>query len=151
MSAEKDSSRDVAVAVLDENRHDSPTLFNDPEKSSEQISSSSSDDAENPRPGMSGFVWALVLVAILSSHFLYALDNTVVADIQPAIISTLGEIDKYPWISVAFVTAAASVTLVWYVSQASTWPVDVWLTLSQGKDIRSLQWQACLLSSGFPF
>ncbi|ERF71951.1 hypothetical protein EPUS_06510 [Endocarpon pusillum Z07020] len=67
----------------------------------------------HPRAGMKSFAWPLVLISILCSHFLYALDNTVVANVQPAIIATLGEIDKLPWISVGFVFAAASVTLTW--------------------------------------
>ncbi|KAI9653206.1 MAG: hypothetical protein M1831_006164 [Alyxoria varia] len=67
----------------------------------------------HPREGMKAYVWVLILISILSSHFLYALDNTVVADIQPSIIADLGEIEKLPWITVAFAFATASVTLVW--------------------------------------
>ena len=62
---------------------------------------------------MKSSVWILLLTAILSSHFLYALDNTVVADVQPSIILDLGEIEKLPWIAVSFQFAAAAVTLVW--------------------------------------
>ena len=63
-----------------------------------------------------GIKWVLFVLAILSSAFLFALDNSIVADIQPQIISTfVGSVDKLPWLSVAFALGAASTTLVWYV------------------------------------
>ena len=61
----------------------------------------------------SGPVWVIVVLSILSSTFLFALDNTVVADIQPRIIESFNEIQKLPWISVAFALGGVSVNLVW--------------------------------------
>ena len=58
-------------------------------------------------------VWTIIVLSILSSTFLFALDNTIVADVQPRIIDSLGEIQKLPWISVAFALGAVSVNLVW--------------------------------------
>lgn len=60
-----------------------------------------------------GWKWALVVISILSSIFLFSLDNTIVADIQPAIVETFGDLDKLPWLSVAFLLAAASTNLIW--------------------------------------
>ncbi|MCJ1405451.1 hypothetical protein MMC11_008679 [Xylographa trunciseda] len=61
-----------------------------------------------------GIKWVFVVAAILSSVFLFALDNSIVADVQPKIIEAFpGSIDKLPWISVAFALGAASTTLVW--------------------------------------
>ncbi|ERF73026.1 hypothetical protein EPUS_07120 [Endocarpon pusillum Z07020] len=61
-----------------------------------------------------GIKWFLLVVGILSSAFLFALDNSIVADVQPQIIETYpGSIDKLPWLSVAFALGAASTTLVW--------------------------------------
>lgn len=60
-----------------------------------------------------GFKWFLVIVAIFSTNFLFALDNTIVADIQPAIIQDLGEINKLSWISVGFSLGAASTNFLW--------------------------------------
>jgi hypothetical protein len=40
------------------------------------------DEAAGPPRTVTGFVWVLVVIAILSSTFLFALDNTVVADVQ---------------------------------------------------------------------
>jgi hypothetical protein len=47
--------------------------------------------------------WALVVVAILSSIFLYSLDNTVVADITPAVVNDFGDGLKLPWLSVGYI------------------------------------------------
>ncbi|KAF2161288.1 hypothetical protein M409DRAFT_28326 [Zasmidium cellare ATCC 36951] len=49
-----------------------------------------------------GFRWFLVVAGTLSTVTLYALDNTIVADITPAIVNSLGEVEKTPWISVGF-------------------------------------------------
>lgn len=68
---------------------------------------------EEPSPrDIHGVKWFLVVIAILSSIFLFSLDNTVVADIQPAIVETFGEVNKLPWLSVAFLLAAASTNLI---------------------------------------
>ncbi|KAL8929700.1 MAG: hypothetical protein Q9172_000379 [Xanthocarpia lactea] len=70
---------------------------------------------ENQRPPreVHGIKWFLLVLSILSSTFLFALDNTIVADVQPAIIERFGSIDKLPWLSVAFLVAAAGTNLVW--------------------------------------
>lgn len=59
------------------------------------------------------FQWALVVVAIVGSTFLYALDNTIVADIGINIVFTLGEIEKLPWLGTAFTLSSMSTILVW--------------------------------------
>ena len=69
--------------------------------------------AEPPRK-VHGLLWALVVVAILSSTFLFALDNTVVADVQPAIVKSFpNSISKLPWLSVSFLLAAVASNLFW--------------------------------------
>jgi hypothetical protein len=60
-----------------------------------------------------GWKWALVVISILSSIFLFSLDNTIVADIQPAIVETFGDVGKLPWLSVGFLLGAASTNLIW--------------------------------------
>lgn len=64
---------------------------------------------------VTGFKWILLFIAVLSSIFLFALDNTIVADVQPKIVDTFHETNKLPWISVSFALGAASVNLLWYV------------------------------------
>jgi MFS family permease len=68
----------------------------------------------------------LVIITINSGTFLFALDNTIVADIQPAIVDTFGPsaVSKVPWLANAFSLAAASLLLLWgkfYATFNSKW------------------------------
>ncbi|SPQ26873.1 cd867ba1-2a8a-411d-a580-4cd420b027f1 [Thermothielavioides terrestris] len=58
-----------------------------------------------------GVLWALVVVSILSSIFLYSLDNTVVADITPTAVNEFGDVLKLPWLSVGFLLGGTGVVL----------------------------------------
>lgn len=60
-----------------------------------------------------GFKWVFAVSSVLASTFLFALDNTIVADVQPAIVKRFGEVNKLPWLSVAFLVAAAGTNLIW--------------------------------------
>ena len=64
---------------------------------------------------VTGVKWVLVILSILSSTFLYALDNTVVADVEPKIVDRFGQIQKLPWLPIAFLVACVSTNLIWYV------------------------------------
>ena len=55
--------------------------------------------------------WICVVISLLFSMFLFSLDNVIVADIQPSIIKTLGNIDKLPWVSVGYALGATAVNL----------------------------------------
>ncbi|KAL8788073.1 MAG: hypothetical protein Q9195_007487 [Heterodermia aff. obscurata] len=61
---------------------------------------------------MSRISWICLVVSIISSMFLFALDNTIVADIQPSIIDTLGEVENLPWISVGYALGAVALNLL---------------------------------------
>ncbi|CAI7582390.1 unnamed protein product [Penicillium palitans] len=56
-------------------------------------------DPEAPPRDISGWKWYLTLASILASTFLYALDATVVADLQSVIVQDLGGITKLSWLS----------------------------------------------------
>ncbi|KAI4104568.1 MAG: hypothetical protein L6R37_003172 [Teloschistes peruensis] len=49
-----------------------------------------------------GWKWAVAMAAILSTTFLFALDNTIVADIQPSIINQFNDVERLPWFGVGF-------------------------------------------------
>ncbi|KAL8971655.1 MAG: hypothetical protein Q9183_000944 [Haloplaca sp. 2 TL-2023] len=49
-----------------------------------------------------GWKWAMAMTAILSTTFLFALDNTIVADIQPAIVNQFNDVTRLPWFGVGF-------------------------------------------------
>ena len=79
-----------------------------PEKGPEPV------QEEKPPRDVTGVAWILVVLSILISTFLFALDNTIVADIQPAIVDRFGAITKLPWLSAAFFLSAAGTNLFWY-------------------------------------
>lgn len=70
-------------------------------------------ELEAPPRDISGWKWYLTLASILASTFLYALDATVVADLQSVIVQDLGGITKLSWLSVAFLLSATATNLVW--------------------------------------
>jgi hypothetical protein len=76
-------------------------------------SAPASPEPEAPPRDINGWKWYLTLASILASTFLYALDATVVADVQPVIVRKLGHIEKLPWLSVAFLLCATATNLVW--------------------------------------
>ena len=61
-----------------------------------------------------GAKWVAVVVAILSSTFLFSLDNTVVADVQPTVTREFGSVDKLPWLSVGYLLGSTTTNLLWY-------------------------------------
>lgn len=73
---------------------------------------------------VTGWKWTLASIAILSSIFLYALDATIVAAVQPIIVTDFGAVDKLAWLSVAFLLAATATNMVWgrvYTQFNSKW------------------------------
>jgi MFS family permease len=69
--------------------------------------------AEVPPRTITGWKWITVVLAILSSTFLFALDYTIVADIQPVIVEHFNSVGKLSWLSVAFNIGAVATNLVW--------------------------------------
>ncbi|OCK84502.1 MFS general substrate transporter [Lepidopterella palustris CBS 459.81] len=53
------------------------------------------------------------MAAIVSSTFLYALDGTIVAVLQPGLIKEFGHIKDLSWLSVAFLLCATATNLAW--------------------------------------
>ncbi|KAI0389822.1 MFS general substrate transporter [Xylariaceae sp. FL0594] len=51
---------------------------------------------------LKGVFWFVVIAAVLSSTFLYALDNTVTANVRPSIVETFGRLDVLTWLSVSY-------------------------------------------------
>ncbi|KAK7228106.1 hypothetical protein V2G26_000276 [Clonostachys chloroleuca] len=56
----------------------------------------------SPPRTIHGWRWAIAYAAMLSTTFLFALDNTIVADIQPAIIDDFGSVELLPWVGTGF-------------------------------------------------
>ncbi|KAI5854504.1 major facilitator superfamily domain-containing protein [Durotheca rogersii] len=53
-----------------------------------------------------GMKWFFAYTSLISTVLFYALDGTIVADIQPSIIDTFGETENLPWIGVALFLGA---------------------------------------------
>lgn len=70
------------------------------------------EEEVSPR-NITGWKWIVVVLAILSSTFLFALDNTIVAVIQPVIVKDFDAVAKLTWLSVSFLIGAAATNLVW--------------------------------------
>jgi hypothetical protein len=64
---------------------------------------------------ITGLSWAIVVVALISSTVLYALDNTVLATVRPSMIKTLGRIDLLGWISAAYPMTEVGSNPLWLV------------------------------------
>lgn len=99
----KDSSASPAGSSTHDEKHDQPELSN----------ALRAAEPEVPPRSINGWRWYVTITAILTSNFLYALDATVVADLQPVIIEDLGGIQDLAWLSVAFLLCATATNLAW--------------------------------------
>ncbi|KAJ5525432.1 MFS drug efflux transporter [Penicillium frequentans] len=68
---------------------------------------------EPPPRDIQGWKWIAVVLAILSSTFLFALDNTITANIQADIVRDFEAVNKLSWISVGLVMSASATVLLW--------------------------------------
>ena len=111
-SEERCARSTLAQPVIQHEASRRPVLEQD---SSLEKAQHESLDLLNTSRKVTGPLWGLVVISILSSTFLFSLDNTIVADIQPAIVREFDNIDKLSWLPVAFLLGAASTNLFWYV------------------------------------
>lgn len=115
-----ENNNNLAVEKAAQNNSERTSISGNVEADEKQLSS----PKEVPPRNVHGWRWILVVMSILSSIFLFSLDNTIVADIQPAIVETFGDVGKLPWLSVGFLLGAASTNLIWgklYTQFNSKW------------------------------
>lgn len=102
-------SEALAIPDLETQKIDEahPDTGHDDEKVAHEPDASppASKDLDTVRT-LRGFKWALAYGSLLSTVLFYALDGTVVADIQPSIIETYGETEKLPWIGIGMFLGA---------------------------------------------
>ncbi|KAF7880868.1 uncharacterized protein EAF02_006759 [Botrytis sinoallii] len=66
-----------------------------------------------PPSSVTGARWPLVVLSILSSTFLFSLDNTISTDVQPAVVRQFSLVDKLAWLLVSFLLGASGTDLFW--------------------------------------
>lgn len=66
---------------------------------------------EKPERSITGLRWVLVCLALFSSNLLYGLDNTIVADIQAAIVESFGNVNKLGWLGIGFPLGSIGIIL----------------------------------------
>jgi MFS family permease len=66
-----------------------------------QAKAESADDPTTVRP-IHGLRWVLTMASLYSFALLYGLDTTIAADVQPAIVKSLGHVQKLAWIGAGF-------------------------------------------------
>ncbi|KAJ5794562.1 MFS drug efflux transporter [Penicillium paradoxum] len=95
----------------------SDTSWSDVEKThhSADVTATSTppNESEAPPRDLKGWKWIVVVLSILSSSFLFALDNTITANIQAEIVRDFEAVNKLSWISVGLVMSASATVLLW--------------------------------------
>jgi hypothetical protein len=124
MSSEMNSSSSrtaVEDSVLAKPITDEEAAMEKRQETTSYASVATATEPASPRE-FHGLSWTLVIISILCSTFLFGLDNTIAADVQPAIIERFNSVNKISWVSVAFMMGAGSTNLFWYVaSEAYVW------------------------------
>ncbi|KAI3317338.1 major facilitator superfamily domain-containing protein [Xylariaceae sp. AK1471] len=69
------------------------------------------DNDVKPERSIRGFRWALICFAVFSANFLYGLDNTIVASIQPAVVSSFGNVNQLGWLGIGFPLGSIAIIL----------------------------------------
>ncbi|KAF1967042.1 putative efflux pump antibiotic resistance protein [Bimuria novae-zelandiae CBS 107.79] len=60
-----------------------------------------------------GILWCIVVIAVISPTFLYALDNTIMANVRPSIIDTFGRVDMLTWLCVSYSMGEVGANPLW--------------------------------------
>ncbi|MCJ1309281.1 hypothetical protein MMC25_002940 [Agyrium rufum] len=68
----------------------------------------------SPRNGvLTRLSWVILCSSMLLAELQAALDSTITADVQPAIIHTFGDIQKLPWVNVTYSLGLGGSCLLW--------------------------------------
>ncbi|KAF2836619.1 MFS general substrate transporter [Patellaria atrata CBS 101060] len=60
---------------------------------------------------VTGPKWFIFVTATFTAMFLYSLDNTIVANIQPTIVNNFNAVDELPWLSVGFMVGGLAMVM----------------------------------------
>ncbi|KAF2092920.1 MFS general substrate transporter [Rhizodiscina lignyota] len=109
-SAEQSLSSDYKSADADKKATISPTTYistNDLSHvdAEKHLSPTANDDdplSPEEERVINGWRWALACIALYISVFLFALDNTIVADVQAPVVERFGQVEKVGWLGIGF-------------------------------------------------
>ncbi|SPQ21900.1 d2a4af0b-e72f-40ed-9e3b-a3685d7dc991 [Thermothielavioides terrestris] len=89
----------------DENTSGTTGGASDVEKGNDGTNNDNAPGAPHPEPKrtVTGLKWFIVFTSLMSTVLLFALDNTIVATIQPSIVETFNDQQSLAWIGVSFV------------------------------------------------
>jgi MFS family permease len=107
---DKSTTKDNPIGIMTVNDENGLTVA--PEHSSNDEKQVEQEPLPRP-PSLTGWRWWVYMAAIISSTFLYALDGTIVAVLQPGLIEEFGHIEELSWLSVAFLLCATATNLAW--------------------------------------
>ncbi|KAF7881616.1 uncharacterized protein EAF02_006304 [Botrytis sinoallii] len=113
-SAVKDNGQSVMMTADEEKAAATVPTGDEKQDHDAKLETGSSQPVKLPerKRTIHGIKWVLLVVAILSNLCFYAIDNTIVAVIQPVVVKDLGEVQNLPWISVGFLMAGTATALV---------------------------------------
>jgi len=86
--------------------------------------------------------WACAVLSLISSMFLFALDNTIVANVQPSIIEALNDKDLLPWVSVSYPLGVVGLNLLQCVHISARY--HMLIMSSQDQHLRAVRQQDLL-------
>lgn len=94
----------------------STTIADDEKNLPETQIQTNSDDEAHVQRRLRGFTWFLVVMVVLLPTFLYALDNTTMANVRPSIIDTFSRIDMLTWLSISYPMGEVGASPLWFVT-----------------------------------
>lgn len=103
-----DPNEVAAQSETDTSSPAEPGVLQPTEKTALDAEAETKEDQGPPRT-VTGLKWFFAYSSILSTVLLFALDGTIVADIQPSIVETFDNVDLLPWIGVAFTLGSVSI------------------------------------------
>lgn len=98
----------------DEKDHRLSTPGNNADNEKGVTEDAAADGASKTSPrSVHGVSWTLVVASILMANFLFATDDTIAANIQPAVIQTFQSLNKLAWLGVAFMMSSWGTCFFW--------------------------------------
>jgi hypothetical protein len=77
------------------------------------LSNNDSIEMSPPPRTAHGLVWLLIVTSILMANFLFATDNTIAVNVQPAVIRDFESLDELAWLAVAFLASCWGTNFFW--------------------------------------